>query len=110
MIQKRKSGEAGIGAPQLGRYLRVAHRHAADVGLIYDGFCPRSPRWAIVSPIKACVDYHRTGDIRRIVSKVGLVLGMEAVGRQRRVGRELTDHLAGVGIEQQLGRIGEDSC
>ena len=99
--------EARVGAAQLGRHLRVAHREAAHVQLVHHALVERRARRAVVAPIEQGRDDDRLGQRARAVGRVGLAvrIAVERVREQRLTPVELALERAGVGIDQELGGI-----
>src|SRR6266851_5545502 len=84
-------------------------RHALDVRLVNDRFSPRSCGTAIAVPIVSRIDDdafgHRRGAIGSARTIRGPCAAADSITEHRVVPRGFTIDHAGVGIEQQLGRI-----
>ena len=100
--------QAGIGAAQIGRYLRMQHRKALDVQLVNYRLVPRDVQLGIVAPVEVGIDDYALRDERRTVAIVAaqVFVGMtDRVAEQRIVpAQEPVDGL-GIGINQQFRRI-----
>ena len=99
--------EPGIGAAQRFRNGRVKLGEATDMRLVDDRILPRGAPARRTAPAEGRVD-HATpvGEGSRIAIVEGeVVAALHLVAEQGRVPGQLTDHLPGVRIEQQLVRV-----
>jgi hypothetical protein len=62
--------QAGIGATQIGRYLRMQHRKALDVQFVNYRLVPRDVQLRIVAPVEVGIDHNALRDERRTVAIV----------------------------------------
>ena len=106
MLDHRRVGEAGVGATLLLGDVGVELREALDVGLVDHGLGVRHVQLAVTGPVEERVDDDAEHHVRRRVLVVEGVRVVELVGEQRRVPVDLPVHRLGVGIEQQLRRVG----
>ncbi len=107
----RRVRQPRVRAAQLGRDLRVQLGEAAYVQLVQDGVRPGGLGPVVVGPVVAVVDDDALGDVRRGVPLVAHGVGDMLLGPvpyvpvDLRRQRELPVHRAGVGVEEQLGRV-----
>ncbi|BEP12384.1 hypothetical protein acdb102_06950 [Acidothermaceae bacterium B102] len=57
--ERRRVGEAGVGAAELGRHVGVGSRQALDVDLIDDRVGVREVQRLVVAPVEGGVDDNR---------------------------------------------------
>ena len=105
VLDDRGMGDPGVGAPLLGRHVRVAQGQAADVRLVDDGLVVRDPRGPVVPPVEERVDDHVRRHVRRAVHGVQRGRVAEAVAEHRLVPPHLAVDGLAVRVEQQLGRV-----
>src|ERR1700691_5349901 len=100
--------QSGVGAAQIGRYLRMLHRKALDVQLVNYRLVPRDVQLGIVAPVEERIDDHALWDEGRAVAIVAAQVPLrmtDRVAEQRIVpAQEPVDRL-GIGVYQQLRRI-----
>nr|WP_229022994.1 hypothetical protein [Actinomarinicola tropica] len=97
VVEDHGAGQAGVGAALLNGYVRVARGEPADVGFVDERVVPGRVGRVIVAPVESAVDDDALGDERRAVDVVG-------VG-ERVVPDQLAVEGAGVGVDEQLGRV-----
>jgi hypothetical protein len=101
-------GQPRIGAAQLGRYLRMAPRQAADVGLVDDRVGVSDLRGPVVSPVEEGAGHHRSHRVRRAIRCAGPQCGeTELVSKHGIVIADRTVDRLGVGIQEQLVRVAD---
>ncbi len=108
VLDDRLAGQARVGAAQVLGHVGVAHGEALDVGLVDDRLVPGDAGRPVVAPVEERVDHDRPGHERRAVGRVGGAVGT-AVGcevERRVVPLHLALDRLGVGVDQQLGRVG----
>ncbi len=71
--------ETGVGSAQVLGHVGMAHREAADVGLVDDGVGPRDPGRRSPRPVEAVVHHHRERDMAGGVELAPDVVGHPAV-------------------------------
>ena len=99
--------EAGVGAAQPGRHLRVGHRHAPHVGLVDHRLVQRDVRAGVTLPVEGLVDDHR---LRHERGAVALVAGVEVAGRvpvHLAAPNDRTGDRFGVRVDEELVRVAE---
>ncbi len=105
MVDDRRVGDAGVGAAQFRRHVRVAHGESAHVGLVDDRLVHRVLRSAVVAPVEERIADHAGRHVRRAVGGVRSERVGEVVGEAGRVPVDLAVDGLGVGVEEQLGRV-----
>ncbi len=100
--------QARIGAALLLGHVGVAHGEAPDVRLVHQRLVPRHPRRPVVAPVEVRVGHHRLGHERGTVGVVGGPTGtrVEAIVEDGVVPLDGAVHGLGVGVDQELGRVG----
>ena len=92
-----------VGAPQVGRHLRVAHGEPLDVALVQHGLVPGDAQRMVVAPLEPRVADHRARHERGAVLVVaGPVIAAEWVAVDGRIPLHLAVERPRVGVEQQL--------
>ena len=100
--------EAGIGAAQRLRHLRMALGEALDVGLVEDGVVPgHELAVGLAFPVEIGIDHHAFGHEGRAVPLVEgeVVHRLHLIAEDRGIPLELAGMGAGIGVEHQLVRI-----
>ena len=104
--------EAGVRPAELLGDPVVQRGEALHVQLVDRGVAPPGADLAVGAPVEVVVHDHAAGNVRRRVALVPgvrggrraeVIPGLEA--EDRRVGAEVPTHRAGVGIEEELGRL-----
>ncbi len=107
VVEHLRRAEAGIGAAQLLRHLRVELGEALHMGLVDDGPLPRHVRLLVAAPGEGGVDHPRAAGIRGGIAVIegGVVAGFHLVAEQGRVPRDGADETLGVGVDEELVRV-----
>ena len=106
MVDDRRVGDRGVRAADLLRDVGVRHRQALDVRLVDDRLGVRDARVAVACPVEERVDDDAEHRVRRRIEIVAGVVLAEVVREERLVPVDLTVDGLGVGVEQELVRVG----
>jgi hypothetical protein len=109
MFDDRRTGDADVSTSQLQWYCRMTHRQPTHMGLVDQGVFPGCAGRFVVVPMELGGVDNRPGDERGAVTAIRFIPTASPVGDQGGIGMKTTSDLASVGIEKQLGRIGEHS-
>src|SRR5580692_150507 len=103
-------GQAGVGAPEVRRDLRMAHAESSDMALVHHGLVPGDAQRVVITPLKPGVGDHRPGNEGRAVRVVAdAIVTAEVVAIDGAVPSDLAVQRLGVRVLQQLGRIAAQS-
>ena len=99
--------QPGVRPAQLLGHPVVQRGHALDVHLVDHGVAPAAPHRLVAPQSKSSWTTTPRGDVRRGVGVVALVRRVAAWSCRRSPGRAVTraGDRAGVGVQQQLGRV-----
>ena len=105
VLDERRVGDAGVGAPLLHGDVGVPDRGPLHVDLVDDRVLPRRAQLAIAVPVEERVDDDAAGHERGRVGVVALVGGRPAVAVDGFVPGDLALDGLGVRVEEELGRV-----
>ncbi len=105
VVDDRRRGQAGVRPAQLLGHPVVQGGHALDVHLVDHRVAVAPAHRPVVSPVEVVVDDDAARDVRRGVGVVALLRRTLLVAVDRGMHAQPTRDRAGVGIEQQLGRV-----
>jgi hypothetical protein len=103
VLDHRRAGQTGVGAPELGGNLWMAGGQALDVGLVDDRVVPRRAGALVVPPREQGVGHHRLGNVRGRIPPVERgVVATDFVAEHRIVPVEVAVDGVGVGVDKKL--------
>src|SRR4029434_5503488 len=108
VVDDGSRGEAGVGAAQRRRHIRMLHRESANVKLVDHRVMPWDVRRPVVAPGECRVDYlalrHRARSVAAIKRQVTSAVA-DGITVQRVTPSQRTYEVERIRVEQQLVRI-----